>query len=114
MRALWWTVVSRFKSRERLEAENLALRHQGTVLRRSPLRSPRHQPLRRHVAAAEGGRFALKPDHLAGDVAYGTGEMLGWLVGRDIDPHIPVWDQSKVAPDGKFSCVRYRPARLER
>ena len=23
-------------------------------------------------------RFALKPDHVAGDVAYGTGEMLGW------------------------------------
>ncbi len=30
-------------------------------------------------------RFALEPDHLASDVAYGTGEMLGWLVGRDID-----------------------------
>ena len=35
MRALWWTVGSRFKSRERLEAENLALWHQVTVLRRS-------------------------------------------------------------------------------
>ena len=34
MRALWWTVGSRFKSRERLEAENLALWHQVTVLRR--------------------------------------------------------------------------------
>ena len=48
-------------------------------------------------------RFALKPKHVAGDVAYGTGEMLGWLVDRDIDPHIPVWDQSKVAPGGKFT-----------
>ena len=48
-------------------------------------------------------RFALKPDHLAGDVAYGTGEMLGWLVARDIDPHIPVWDRSAVAPQGKFT-----------
>ena len=47
-------------------------------------------------------RFALKPKHLAGDVAYGTGEMLGWLVERKIDPHIPVWDQSEVAADGKF------------
>jgi len=47
-------------------------------------------------------RFALKPKHLAGDVAYGTGEMLGWLVEHDIDPHIPVWDQSEVAADGKF------------
>jgi transposase InsO family protein len=35
MRALWWIVGSRFKSRERLEAENLALRHQVAVLRRS-------------------------------------------------------------------------------
>jgi len=48
-------------------------------------------------------RFALKPGHVAGDVAYGTGEMLGWLVGQRIDPHIPVWDQSKVAPEGKFT-----------
>jgi transposase len=47
-------------------------------------------------------RFGLKPDHIAGDVAYGTGEMLGWLVDRDIDPHVPVWDQSEVAADGKF------------
>jgi transposase len=40
-------------------------------------------------------RFALKPKHLAGDVAYGTGEMLGWLVERKIDPHIPVWDKGE-------------------
>ena len=39
-------------------------------------------------------RFDLKPDHIAGDVAYGTGEMLGWLVAQEIDPHIPVWDRS--------------------
>jgi transposase len=47
-------------------------------------------------------RFALAPDHLAADVAYGTGEMLGWLVGRGIDPHIPVWNKSK-RDDGTFS-----------
>jgi hypothetical protein len=47
-------------------------------------------------------RFALKPDHLAGDVAYGTGEMLGWLVAHEIDPHIPVWDKAK-REDGTFS-----------
>jgi transposase len=46
-------------------------------------------------------RFALKPDHLAGDVAYGTGEMLGWLVEHKIDPHIPVWDKSE-RDDGTF------------
>ena len=47
-------------------------------------------------------RFDLKPDHIAGDVAYGTGEMLGWLVKRKIDPHVPVWDQSEVVAEGKF------------
>jgi transposase len=47
-------------------------------------------------------RFGLKPDHIAGDVAYGTGEMLGWLVKRKIDPHIPVWDKSE-REDGTFS-----------
>jgi len=47
-------------------------------------------------------RFALKPKHIAGDVAYGTGEMLGWLRKRDIDPHIPVWDKSH-RDDGTFS-----------
>jgi len=47
-------------------------------------------------------RFGLKPDRLAGDVAYGTGKMLGWLVGRDITPHIPVKDQSEAASKGNF------------
>ncbi len=56
-------------------------------------------------------RFALKPKHIAGDVAYGTGEMLGWLVDRDIDPHIPVWDRDR--RDGIFgrSDFRYDQAR---
>jgi transposase len=47
-------------------------------------------------------RFGLKPDRLAGDVAYGTGKMLGWLVGRDITPHIPVKDQSEAASKGNL------------
>ena len=51
-------------------------------------------------------RFALKPDRLAGDVAYGTGEMLGWLVDRNIDPHIPVWDKS-TRKDGTFSRAEF-------
>ncbi len=46
--------------------------------------------------------FGLKPDNIAADVAYGTGEMLGWLVERDIDPHIPVWDKAK-RDDGSLS-----------
>jgi IS5 family transposase len=47
-------------------------------------------------------RFGLKPDRLAGDVAYGTGEMLGWLVAHGIEPHIPVWDRGK-REKGTFS-----------
>jgi hypothetical protein len=47
-------------------------------------------------------RFELKPDRMAGDVAYGTGGLLGWLVDRKIDPHIPVWDRSE-RDDGTFS-----------
>ncbi len=44
----------------------------------------------------------LKPDRIAADVAYGTGEMLGWLVERGIEPHIPVWDKAK-REDGSLS-----------
>ncbi len=47
-------------------------------------------------------RFDLKPKQLAGDVAYGTGKMLGWLVERGIAPHIPVWDKGK-REDGSLS-----------
>ncbi len=46
--------------------------------------------------------FELKPERIAGDVAYGTGKLLGQLVARDIAPHIPVWDKAK-RRDGTFS-----------
>lgn len=47
-------------------------------------------------------RFGLKPGHIAGDVAYGSGRMLGWLERHEIDPHIPVWDKGK-RDDGTLS-----------
>ena len=47
-------------------------------------------------------RFALKPDYIAGDVAYGTGEMLDWFLEHDIEPHVPIKDMSK-RKDGTFS-----------
>ena len=47
-------------------------------------------------------KFGLKPDYIAGDVAYGTGKMLGWLRGKQIKPHIPVWDKGK-RDDGTLS-----------
>jgi len=47
-------------------------------------------------------RFGLYPQRLAADSAYGSAEMLGWLVNeRGIEPHIPVFDKS-ARTDGTF------------
>jgi hypothetical protein len=48
-------------------------------------------------------RLGLCPERLAADSAYGSAEMLGWLVDeRAIEPHIPVFDKSG-RDDGTFS-----------
>ena len=47
-------------------------------------------------------RLDLKPDRLAADTAYGTGDFLGWLVGTGIKPHIPVWERPG-SDDGLFT-----------
>lgn len=48
-------------------------------------------------------RFDLKPERLIGDTAYGTAEMLGWMVDeKAIEPHVPVWDKTE-RNDGTFS-----------
>ncbi len=48
-------------------------------------------------------RFGLYPERLAADTAYGSAEMLGWLVHEQgIEPHIPVFDKSQHT-DGTFS-----------
>ncbi len=47
--------------------------------------------------------FNLYPAKLIGDTAYGTAEMLNWLVNEHgIEPHIPVVDKSQ-RTDGTFS-----------
>jgi transposase len=46
--------------------------------------------------------FGLKPKRLTADTAYGTGKLLAWLLGKDITPHIPVWERSE-RTDGMFS-----------
>ena len=46
--------------------------------------------------------FGLKPKRLAADTAYGTGKFLAWIVGKGIEPHIPVRDLS-LRDDGTFS-----------
>jgi transposase len=49
------------------------------------------------------GRFDLYPARLLGDSAYGSAEMLGWLVyEHGIEPHVTVFDKS-ARKDGTFS-----------
>jgi transposase len=45
--------------------------------------------------------FSLKPKRLTADTAYGTGKMLAWLLGKNITPHIPVWERYE-RTDGMF------------
>ena len=48
-------------------------------------------------------RFGLKPERLAADSAYGSAEMLHWLVDEQkFEPHVPVIDKSE-RQDGTFS-----------
>ena len=50
-----------------------------------------------------GEQFGLYPERLAADTAYGTAEILGWLVyKRGIEPHISVFDKSQPV-DGTLS-----------
>jgi transposase len=57
-------------------------------------------------------RFDLYPARLLGDSAYGSAEMLGWLVDQhNIEPHVTVFDKS-ARKDGTFSRedFNYDPA----
>ena len=52
-------------------------------------------------------RFGLYPEALVADTAYGSADMLGWLVyEHGIEPHIPVFDKSK-RRDGCFEKVDF-------
>lgn len=56
----------------------------------------------KRMIARVQGRFGVWPERLAADTAYGSAEMLAWLVHeRDIQPHIPVFDKS-ARRDGTF------------
>jgi IS5 family transposase len=47
-------------------------------------------------------RFGLKPKRLIGDTAYGTAEMLAWIVDeKGIAPHVPLWEKGE-RDDGTF------------
>ena len=52
-------------------------------------------------------RFHLHPEMLAADTAYGSADMLGWLVKEQkIEPHIPVFDKSE-RKDGAFPTTAF-------
>ena len=54
----------------------------------------------RNMLTRTRDRFDLHPERLAADTAYGTAEMLGWLVDdQKIEPHIPVFDKSERKDD---------------
>ena len=49
------------------------------------------------------GRFTIKVGKLIGDTAYGSAEMLGWMVNeKAIEPHVPIWERGE-RTDGTFS-----------
>lgn len=54
--------------------------------------------------------FGIRPQNLAADKAYGSGEFLAWLLERDIQPHIPVIDRQHQTR-GRFTrdAFRYEP-----
>ena len=56
------------------------------------------------------GRFGVRPQNLAADKAYGSGEFLAWLLERDIQPHNPVIDRQHQTR-GRFTrdVFRYEP-----
>ena len=55
-------------------------------------------------------QFGIRPQNLAADKAYGSGEFLAWLLERDIQPHIPVIDRQHQTR-GLFTrdAFRYEP-----
>lgn len=72
-------------------------------------------------------RFDLRPARLIGDMAYGTAELLGWMVNEQaIEPHVPVWDKTQRQDDtlsvsdfrwdeqaNEYRCPQGQPLRSE-
>jgi hypothetical protein len=52
-------------------------------------------------------KLEIKPERLIADTAYGSAEMLDWVVEqKQIEPHIPVWDKSHGKP-GLFGRTEF-------
>ena len=53
-------------------------------------------------------RFEMKPASLVGDTAYGTAEILNWIVNEaNIEPHVPIWDRTQ-RNDGTLSSSDFQ------
>ena len=51
-------------------------------------------------------RFGLTPSRLAADSAYGSGLLIGWLMRRGIEPHVPVIDR-ETQTGGLFTRAQF-------
>ena len=49
----------------------------------------------RTLVARVKARLGVTPESLAADKAYGNGPLLGWLVGQNITPYVPVIDRTR-------------------
>ncbi len=101
-----WTTRGRYKVQFGYSVNYLLDLQDGVIVdvEATPTRISKERDAAEAMIERTNKRLGLKPERLAADMAYGTGELLGWLVNEQgIDPHIPVWDRSKVAPEGKFT-----------
>jgi transposase len=99
-----WTTKARYRVCFAYAANYLIdLKHAIVVdVEPSPARSSQEVLSARTMLARTKERMGLWPQRLAADTAYGSGWMLGWLVARNIAPHIPVRDNSP-RKDGTFA-----------
>jgi hypothetical protein len=100
-----WTTRGRHKVQFAYSINHLVDLQEGVIVdvEATPTRISKEVDAAEVVLDRVHNRFDLKPDRVAADVAYGTGELLGNLVERGIEPHIPVWDQSAIAARGRFT-----------
>jgi hypothetical protein len=100
-----WTTRGRHKVQFSYSINHLVDLQEGVIVdvEATPTRISKEVDAAEVMLDRVQNRFDLKPDRIAADVAYGTGELLGNLVERGIEPHIPVWDQSAIAARGRFT-----------
>jgi hypothetical protein len=65
----------------------------------TPARFSQEVAAARTMIERSTSRFAITPQSLGGDKAYGSGEFLAWLLDREIAPHIRVIDRTRQDPE---------------